>query len=149
MKDRFKIIISNRNLYKEIELPPDVQSIRLGTGIECDVRLRKELFFENIELLFTYGQSWSVVCSDNLYISVGDVRKLMTKELAHGDVLSVRYQESNNELFTIEFVIDFEYENKNYDRLIDISAAQHIKIGGSDDAQIYFEDAYVGKDEIL
>lgn len=149
MKDRFKIIISNRNLYKEIELPPDVQSIRLGTGIECDVRLRKELFFENIELLFTHGQSWSVVCSDNLYISVGDVRKLMTKELAHGDVLSVRYQESNNELFTIEFVIDFEYENKNYDRLIDISAAQHIKIGGSDDAQIYFEDAYVGKDEIL
>lgn len=148
MRDRFKVIISNRNLYKEIELPPDAKSIRIGTGIECEARLRKELFFEPIELLFSREENWSVVCSDNLYISLGDVRKLMTKTLSHGDVLSIRYQESNNELFTLEFAIDFEYEKKDYGRIIDISGVQSLKIGGSGDCQIYLKDPYVGTDEI-
>ena len=96
MNNRYKVTISNSNLYKEIELDQDCQQLKVGTGIDCDVRLRKEWFFGAVELLFVRnGETWSILCSDNIYLTAGDVRKLMTKKLDHGDVLEVRYQESD------------------------------------------------------
>ena len=41
MNKRYKIIISNDNLYKEIELSREAKLIKIGTTIDCDVRLRK------------------------------------------------------------------------------------------------------------
>ena len=109
MESRYKIVISNKNLYKEIELPPEAQEIKLGTGVDCDVRLHRSFFFDRIELVFTKtGNEWSVVCSDNLYLTVGDIRKLMTKNLKHGDSLIVKYQNSDNEVFSFDFIIDFD-----------------------------------------
>lgn len=148
MKERYKIIISSRIIYKEIELPVNTHSVSVGTSLECDIRLHKDLFFEDIGLLFTSGENWTVTCSDNLYINLGDTRKLITKELSHGDNLSVIYQDSNNEIFTVEYVIDFEYEEKNYDRAIDISNLPKVIIGGNRNSHIYFEDKYVKKDYI-
>lgn len=37
MSDRFKVIISNKNIYKEVELPPENNTLFIGTSIECDV----------------------------------------------------------------------------------------------------------------
>ena len=35
MENRYKIIISNKNLYKEIELADDAGELKVGTGIDC------------------------------------------------------------------------------------------------------------------
>ena len=62
MDKRYKIIISNKNLYKEIELAPDVCQLKVGTGIDCDARLRKDLFFDQIEMLFVKNNNdWTVM----------------------------------------------------------------------------------------
>lgn len=53
MDNRYKVIIANRNIYKEIELSPNMTQLKVGTSAECDVRMRKDAFFEPIELLFT------------------------------------------------------------------------------------------------
>lgn len=45
MDNRYKIIISNKNLYKEVELAADVEELKVGTGIDCGVRLYRDLFF--------------------------------------------------------------------------------------------------------
>ena len=45
MKNRYKVVISNRIFYKEIELPSDKTQYSIGTAINCDYRLHKELFF--------------------------------------------------------------------------------------------------------
>ena len=69
MESRHKIIIANKNLYKEIELSSEDKEIRIGTGIDCDVRLRRDLFFGQIDLRFVKGEKgWVVLCSDNLYL---------------------------------------------------------------------------------
>ena len=150
MNDRYKLIISNRNLYKEIELSDDIQRIKIGTSQDCDVRLRRELFFSTIELsLNNNNGEWSLMCSDNLYLTVGDMRKLFTKKLEHGDELVAKYQESDNDVFEISFMVDFEYENKDYNLEIDISGDRKIKIGGSQDCDICFDDYYLGKDSLL
>ena len=122
MDSRFKLIIANNNIYKEVELAPDARQLKVGTGIACDVRLRKEFFFGQIELLFVKNdRGWSVHCSDNLYLSVGDVKKLMTKSLDHGDVLEIKYQESDNLAFSLDFLIDFDDGKKKYERVIDLA----------------------------
>lgn len=150
MNSRYKLIISSKNLYKEVELAPADGEIKVGTSPECTVRLRKELFFSPIELtLQRSGEEWSIICSDNLYFTVGDVRKLLTKQLVHGDELFVKYQDSDNDVFALSFMIDFDYARKDYDIEIDISGKSQIKIGGTQDSNIQFSDTYLGKDSLV
>lgn len=150
MNSRYKIVISSKNLYKEVELAPADGEIKVGTSPECTVRLRKELFFSPIELtLQRSGDEWSIICSDNLYFTIGDVRKLLTKQLVHGDELFVKYQDSDNDVFSLSFMIDFDYAKKDYDIEIDVTGKNQIKIGGAQDASIQLSDTYLGKDTLV
>lgn len=148
--NRYKITLSSNTLYKEIELAPDAQQIKVGTGIDCDIRLRKELFFGQFELLFVKnGSDWSVHCSDNLYLTAGDIRKLMTKKLIHGDILEIKYQESDNLVFTMDFLIDFDDGKKKYERIIDISGLPSLTIGSSVNSDIVIGGEYVKDDALI
>lgn len=150
MNSRYKLIISRKNLYKEVELAPTDGEIKVGTSPECTVRLRKELFFSPIELtLQRSGDEWSIICSDNLYFTIGDVRKLLTKQLGHGDELFVKYQDSDNDVFALSFMIDFDYAKKDYDIEIDVTGKNQVKIGGTQDASIQLSDNYLGKDTLV
>ncbi len=149
MDNRYKIVFANNNIYKEIELSQEAQQIKVGTDVECDVRLRKDLFFDRIELLFVKNNGeWSVHCSDNLYLTVGDVRKLLSINLKHGDVLEVKYQESDNVVFTLDFLIDFDDGKKKYERMINVSECLSITLGSSDSCHIVMRSAYVKKDAV-
>lgn len=149
MQSRYKAIISNRNIYKEVELPADASEIRVGTETTCDVRLRKDWFFESVRLDFIQDNNkWSVYCSENIYIDVGDVRKMVTKSLSHGDVFSLKYQESNNEIFTVEFLIDFDNGQRKYERAIDISMCNSVRIGVEQFNQIVIRSPFLRDDSI-
>ena len=52
MENRYKIILSGNQIYKEAELPADMDRVTVGTGIDCTVRLRRDLFFESIQIEF-------------------------------------------------------------------------------------------------
>lgn len=142
MIKQYKIVLSNKNFYKEIEISNDMKTVRIGTNLDCDVRLRRDLFFENFELFFSFNSNWTVMCSENVYISVGDVKKLLTKSLQHKDAFDIKYQNSENILFNVEFVINFDYEEKKYDLLIDIRNKDVLHIGGKSLCDIYIEDIY-------
>ncbi len=149
MQSRYKAIISNRNIYKEIELLPDVAEVRVGTETNCDIRLRKDWFFDKIELDFVKtNDCWTVFCSENLYIDIGDVRKMVTKKLNHGDVFSLKYQDSNNEVFSVEFLIDFDNAQRKYERAIDISLCNSIRIGVDQFNQIVIRSPFLHNDSI-
>ena len=149
MQSRYKVIISSRNIYKEIDLLPVVPEVRVGTETDCEVRLRKDMFFEPIGLDFAQNNDqWTIYCSDNLYIDAGDVRKLLTKTLNHGDVFSIKYQGSNNDVFTVEFLIDFDNGQRRYERAIDVSACSVIRIGVDNLNQIIIHSPFVLNDSI-
>jgi len=149
MESRYKIILSNNNLYKEIELSPDMQQARVGTAVECDYRLHKHLFFGQIELFFTRtNDGWSVLCSDNLYITVGDVRKLATKQLVHGDILEVHYQDSDIVAFTMEFLYDFDNGKLKYERVIDVTGCTAFSMGTSANCNLVLKSDYLKNDYI-
>lgn len=146
---RYKVTLSSNTVYKEIELASDLQQVKVGTGVDCDIRLRKELFFSQIELTFIKNKdTWTVICSDNLYITMGDVRKLATKQLNHGDVLEVKYQDSDNLVFAMEFLIDFD-DGKKYERIIDVSGATSLTIGTSPNCNITISGEYAKDDALV
>lgn len=150
MEGKYKAVISSPTIYREVELAPNMCEARVGTGVECDVRLHKSLFFGGIELLFVKNaEGWSVLCSDNLYLTVGDSRKLMTKPLEHGDVLSVKYQDSENDVFKVEFLIDFDSGNRRYERAVEVSQAPSISIGSAGGNHLVLKSAFVKNDSIL
>ena len=44
MYDRYKIIISNKNVYKEIEIAPEIEKVVVGTSLDrC--KIKKRAFF--------------------------------------------------------------------------------------------------------
>ncbi len=148
MDKRYKVILSSRNLYKEIELAPDARQVSVGTDIDCDIRLHKDLFFDSISLQFIKNEAeWKVLCSDTLYFTVGDVRKLVTKNLAHGDSFEVRYQASDNFVFSLDFFIDFD-DGKTYERAIDVSDVSTLTIGTSGENNIVLSSIYVKNDNL-
>lgn len=149
MDKRHKIILSNNNIYKEIELAPDAQQVKVGTSVDCDIRLHKDLFFGQIEILFVkMGAEWAVYCSDNLYLTAGDIRKFMTKKLAHGDTLEVKYQETDNFVFALDFLIDFDDGKRKYDRCINVAGIAAINIGCAKTNNIVLGSAFVKDDQV-
>ncbi len=149
MNTRYKIILSNRNIYKEFELSPDAKIVKIGTSVNCDFRLRKDLFFDDVVFTLTQkDDGWMLVCSDNLYISLGDIRKLVSKELHHGDLFSIRYQDSDNEVLTFDYRIDFNDGNIRYERAFDVSGYSRLTIGTYSNSEIQLNSNYLYNDNI-
>lgn len=150
MDNRYKIVISSRTIYREIELSPSAKQLKIGTDMDCDVRLHKSLFFGRIELLFTkVNEEWSLLCSDNLYITVGDIRKMVTKKLHNGDALEIKYFDSDNTVFSLDFLIDFDDGHIRYERIIDTSYQPEIRIGCASDNTVVIKSPYVKDDRIV
>ena len=149
MRNRHKLIISNKNIYKEVELSADMTYAKIGTGIDCTYRLLKDMFFDSIEMVFQRkGEKWTVTCSDNLYITTGDVRKLMTKDLVHGDIFQIHYQESNNPVLTVEFLFDFG-GNRKYERLLHVDGLSQISVGAESSDSIVLNSSFIANDLIV
>ena len=122
MEYQYKVIVSNRTVYKEFEIQPDMDRVKLGTGSSCEFRLNPEAFFTGIEMEFRKnGKSWNLECSDDVYFSRGDMRKLLSTEVRHGNVLSVCYASTGNEAFELRFLIDFEARVPDYNYYLEIT----------------------------
>lgn len=127
---QYKVIVSNKNIYKEFDLSADTTNIKLGTLPSCEFRLNSANFFEKINAMFEFknGQ-WMVSCNEEIYFSRGDLRKLLSTELKHGDILSVRYADSGEEAFQLRFMIDFEARVPYYNWKINVRENGQIMIG--------------------
>lgn len=147
MDKRYKIILANKRIYKEVELPLDNDHLTIGTTKSCDVRFNRDIFFEDFELTFDSNQEfWSLSCNDNIYISSDGVLKLVTKDLSHGDDFIIKYQKSNQEVLHISYTIDFDFEKKDYNRIIQIADQEKITIGGTNTCDICIHDELICND---
>lgn len=127
MEYQYKVIISNRTIYKEFEIQSDMDKVKLGTGSSCEFRLNPENFFSEFEIEFRKeGKKWVLECSDEIYISKGDMRKLLSTDIAHGDVLSIRYASTGNEVFELRFLIDFEAKIPFYNWYVELGNTMDI-----------------------
>ena len=142
---QYKLIISNQSLYKEFEIFPDMERVKVGTTPQCELRMNPEAFFCDMEILLEKKEQWSLSCGDKLYISRGDIRKLLFTNLVHGDTLSLCYAESGEVACKLHFLIDFEAETPRYEWKLDLSRYDKIEISDREGADIQLESEF-GKD---
>ena len=150
MQNRYKVTISSPRLYKEIELTPEIQRIRIGTDQGCEIRLNKEIFFAPIELTFLHDSNqWTVVCNDYLYLTLGnDIQKYVIRKLTHGSELILHYQSNGYEIFNLSFMLDFDYKMRLYDQKIDINNLSTLHIGSNSNCQIRLKSNYAQNEMI-
>ena len=76
MDFQYKLIVGNQTFYKEFEIPAELERVKLGSTSNCEFRLNSDFFFEDIEISLEKKENWNILCSDNLYISRGDLNML-------------------------------------------------------------------------
>ena len=74
--------------------------------------------------------------------------KIYYKDMNHGDMVGVKYQNFDGEIFKLNFFIDFDADEKNYERVIDVSNINKISIGGLDGCDIVLKDELIGNDTV-
>ncbi len=149
MEYQYKIIISNRAVYKEIEIPIDAERMKIGTTSACEIRLNPDLFFAGIELeMEKINNQWQLSCSDSVYISRGDMRKLLSCELQHGDVLSLRYAKSGDMAVEFRFMMNFEAKTPFYNWKIDLTNRRDIVIGDTANCDIVISSQFSGNNKL-
>ena len=149
MEKRHKLIIYNRLMYKEIDLLAECKQLSVGTDYDNDIRLKKDWFFYgfSFQLINQDGQ-WEIHCRNGSYIDNGDIRRLLTISLSHGDVFSLKHQESDFELLRVAFQIDFDYEDKKYNCILQIPYGSRITIGGMNGCNVLLHSPLVSGDII-
>ena len=143
MNNKYKVIFSGKSLYREYMLSSDdINVIKVGTTKGCQVRFNKDRFFEDFEFeLIKSSKGWQINCGDSVYFTIDGVMKLFNKELEHGDEIIIKNQNSNVELFKINFFIDFDSVLKNYDRVIDLKGIGSFTMGGNKENHIFIDDS--------
>lgn len=134
-------------MYKAIELNNSINSLRIGTDRSCDIRINTEVLTENIELLLeNRASSWNISCEKELFYLSDSITNFAERSLVHGDVLDLIHQQSKQEILTIGFMYDFDYEIKNYDRVIELQSIDRLDIGGNSKCDLYINDELIGED---
>lgn len=142
MEYQYKLVLTDRRMCKEFIITNSMIEILLGTTSDCTFRLNQEHFFEKVQILFRKKDDlWQAICNDGLYFNVGDSRKLMVIELHHGDIVTLHYAESGNELFQMRFSIDFDYKIPFYNWYIDLKNTNVVNIGDSENSNIVILNA--------
>lgn len=147
MLTRYKLILSNKQIYKEIQLPIQGEPIWIGTDRKCDVRFQKEDFVETFGFQLKQDENgqWFVNELNNCMIEV-PVFYNDRIELHHGDQCKVMTSRMENELFELTFLIDFDYENKIYDTVVDLADVKEFTIGTKSECNIILVDSYLKVD---
>ena len=147
MSNRYKLILSNRSIYREVDLSDSQTVVRVGTTTGCDVRLSSDPFFCNFELTLTLTNDvWKLNCSELVYVSADNISKRWSIDLKHGDHLHIKYTDSDNDLFAVDFMADFDYAEKDYHREIDISGTKQFTIGTDRGCDIVLKSEFLRKD---
>jgi S-DNA-T family DNA segregation ATPase FtsK/SpoIIIE len=139
---------AEKNTYSEYALPDGDNSIvRIGTTKNCQVRFNKDRFFDEFEFYLSKKDSrWQLNCDKGVYFTTDGVMKIYYKDMSHGDMVGVKYQNFDGEVFKLNFSIDFDADEKNYERVIDISNISKINIGGLDSCDIVLKDELIVND---
>lgn len=149
MENRYQLVIKNNRMYKEVELPGTSKYLRIGTDRCCDIRLNREQFQTDFEISLENNDSvWTVNCDGNLYIFTTGSMKLASKDLIHGNEVVFMHQQSDQEVFKLSIMFDFNYDIKIYDRVIDVRNTERLDIGGSKDCGLLLRDELIGYDFI-
>lgn len=150
MEYNYKLVIYGSGFYYEVPLEETESGIfRVGTYKYCNFRFDRDRLFDDILLDFSKDENgWKLSCSKNIYIASDGIMMMRTTRLSHGDDITLKYKESKSLLFKISFLIDFDEQDYNYDRVISLAGKERIVIGGREHCDIYIPNDLIEGDTV-
>ena len=141
MDNKYKLILSNKWIYREIELPEEGDSIQIGTQKGCSMRFSREYFFDDFVLHLEYvDDRWILACTETVYIYDGN-KEQRAIELNNGDEFLVCFNRNDEEVFKVTCMLDSSVQD--YSRQVNLKSVSRCVIGGTRDANIYIDDKFL------
>ena len=146
MSNNYKLILSNKWIYREIELSEEGKSIQIGTRKGCSMRFSREYFFDDFVLLLDYvDDKWIMSCADTSYILMGN-EKMRSIALNNGDEFRVCFCRNNKEIFNVFCILDSSVQD--FSRQVNLVGISQCVIGGNSQCNIFHHhqsDVFQGK----
>ena len=135
------IILFNEYFYNEIDLETfGKEEIVISNGNICDIKVKILVEEFRITIKKTDGY-WLIVPSNDVTFVINGT-KVSRKKLIHGDQISI-LDSHRNEIFKINFFLDFSSGKEDYSKEVDIENISEIKIGKSKDNDIMIDDPLI------
>ena len=134
----YRVTLFGKQLYKDISLQNELShKLKIGTTKECHVRLAKEqVYTDFVVRVVEKDGAWSMQADDTVYLKRREENGLYINDLVPGDIISVYCSQPDKLLFTVEFSVDFEEQNKDFNRKIFCADKSEITIGGRADCMV-------------
>ena len=144
----YKLSIHGKNFYKEIQLSKEwSKGLFIGTTKECQMRFSKaHVTTEFVIRTVSQNGQWMAISDENVTFRRQDGTKETMVYLKPLDMIRVCEKNSFEELFCIEFSIDFASKTEDFDRIIDCKGHKEITVGGRENCQIRVEDPVLAGD---
>lgn len=145
----YRIIITNQSFYKEVMLQDIKKHVSLGTDKNCDIRLYKSQFLQEIMIVFyEQDQVWYVSCQKGVYFIQDSIFKEYQKKIRHGDLLIFKYMDLGQFLFQVEVWDESTASHIPYNLKVLFKEEQVIYIGGMQDCHIKLKDPILKNNKI-
>ena len=143
------ILMYNKYFYKEIELSEfHSKKVILGNDENSNIRLKLDCL-HNVSVEFEcINNFWQIQHSDEVYLVINGV-KVRRKILSNGDKIKVKSTLNDQEIFKINYFIDFEGQKETYDKIIHLQDMNQIKIGRGKSNDIIIDDELVDREHCL
>lgn len=128
----YKLSIHGKNFYKEIALSKDwAKGLSIGTTKACQMRFSRESYdFEfSIHIASKNGQ-WKAETTAPVCLRKKDEKESCVQYLMPLDRVTVIDEVSKEEMFVMEFSIDFADKTPGFDKMICCKAVREFTLGG-------------------
>ena len=98
-----KLVVTENDRHQEVTLP-DSGAVRLGTTEKCDVHISTGCIAPAELVLTRSSGRWFITCSGGIFFTTGDFSKRSSKQLEHGDELTIRRIGTDETLFQVAFL---------------------------------------------
>lgn len=134
----YKITIYGNNIYKEIKLKENISALSIGTDKNCHVRFSKKAFAHEFRVdIEKRDDQYVAFCSDEVNITTG---KSVDDKLCYlnvGERIVIKFVDTGIELLYIDFSVDYETAQDNYNYCISIPDDRSVVIGNTEDCHIF------------
>ncbi|MBB6716652.1 type VII secretion protein EssC [Clostridium gasigenes] len=139
------LILYNKEIYKEIDLDDyEDEIVMIGNTSECQIKL-KTLYEKDFNVIFTKKKNlWQISDGKDSYCVINAV-KVPRRIMSSGDKITIKDVVSKNEIFKINYFLDFTIETEDYDREINIESIKKIKIGSDNSNNIIITEDIIDK----
>lgn len=144
MESGYRLVFSGRTIYNEIDVLNSSDLVGIGTIAGCKARFSKNIF--NQDFLLTVSKTkggWHLVCEAGVCFQ-SNAKQVSEIDIQQGDFVSVCSIHSQEELFKITCLMNYDDNSTSFDARVDLRGRQQIVIGntiGSDLKLLDLNDA--------